>query len=198
MKKANHSNLWRNSYDTIEWFRKIKNKSKATFMQFDIIDFYPSITKNTLIDRINYARKYVDITKEQYEIILACRKTVLRNNRSTWVKSGSHNSDVLMEGYGSSQIADLVGLYILDILTRIISPEQIGLYNDHGLIYIPNSNGPNSSSIQKKIILSNNKIVNFLDVTLDLSNNTYKPFIKTDQYPSYINVNSNHTKTIIK
>ena len=98
-----------------------------------------------------------------------------------------------------------MGLYILDILNRIISPEQIGLYYDDGLLY-----GPNSSSIQKKIIRafkflgfkievsSNNKIVNFLDVILVLSNNTYKPFIKTDQYPSYINVNSNHPKTIIK
>ena len=76
MKKANHSNLWRNSYDTIDWFWKIKNKSKATFMQFDIIDFYPSITKNTRMDSINYTRKYVDITKEQYEIILTYRKTV--------------------------------------------------------------------------------------------------------------------------
>ena len=47
-------------------------------------------------------------------------------------------------------------------------------------------------------VSSNNKIVNFLDVTLDLSNNSYKPFLKTDQYPSYINVNSNHPKTIIK
>ena len=86
----------------------------------------------------------------------------------------------------------------------------MGLYHGDGLIYKPNSNGPNSSSIQKKIIRafkflgfkievsSNNKIVNFLDVTLDLSNNTYKPFIKTDQYPSYINVNSNHLKTTIK
>ena len=45
VKKANYSNLWENSYDTNEWFRKIKNKSKATFMQFDNIDFYPSITK---------------------------------------------------------------------------------------------------------------------------------------------------------
>ena len=47
-------------------------------------------------------------------------------------------------------------------------------------MYIPNSKGPNSSSIQKKIIRafkllgfkleisSNNKIVNFLNVTLDL------------------------------
>ena len=35
-------------------------------------------------------------------------------------------------------------------------------------------------------------------MTLDLSKNTYKPFIKTDQYPSYIDVNSNHPKTITK
>ena len=109
-----------------------------------------------------------------------------------------------------SQIADLVGLYILNMLTRIISHQQTGLYHDDGLIYIPNSNGPLSSSIQKRIIRafkflgfrikisSNIKIVNFLDVTLDLSNNAYKPFIKTNQNPTYINVNSNHPKNIIK
>ena len=96
------------------------------------------------------------------------------------------------------------------MLTRIISHQQAGLYHDDGLIYIPNSNGPLSSSIQKRIIRafkflgfrieisSNIKIVNFLDVTLDLSNNSYKPFIKTNQNPTYINVNSNHPKNIIK
>ena len=47
-------------------------------------------------------------------------------------------------------------------------------------------------------VSSNNKIVNFLDVTLNLSDNTYKPFLKSDQYPSYINIKSNHPKTIIK
>ena len=120
------------------------------------------------------------------------------------------NFDVPMRGYDSLQIADLLGLYILPILNRIISSEQLGLYRLMVLIYILNSNGPKSSSIQKKIIRafkhlgfkieisSNNKIVNFLDVTLDLSNNTYKPFIKTDQSPSYININSNHSKAIIK
>ena len=67
-------------------------------IQFDIIDFYPSITKNILIDSINYARKYIDITIEQYEIILACRKTVLKSNDSTWVKNGLDNFDVPMGG----------------------------------------------------------------------------------------------------
>ena len=47
-------------------------------------------------------------------------------------------------------------------------------------------------------ISSNIKIVNFFDVTLDLSNNSYKPFIKTNQNPTYINVNSNHPKNIIR
>ena len=213
VKKANHCNLWWNLYETIEWFRRIKNKSKATFIQFDIIDFYPSITKNLQIDSINYARKYIDINNEQYEIILACRKTVIKNNDSTWVKNELDNFDVPMGGgYDSSQIADLVGIYIyiLNMLTRIFSPQQLGLYHNDGLLYIPNSNGPLSSSIQKRIIRafkflgfkieisSNIKIVNFLDVTLDLSNNSYKPFIKTNQNPSSINVNSNHPKNIIK
>ena len=31
---------------------------------------------------------------------------------ATWVKTGSENLDVLMGGYDSAQIADLVGLYI--------------------------------------------------------------------------------------
>ena len=67
---------------------------------------------------------------------------------------GYDNFDVPMGGgLRFSQIADLEGLYILDILTRIISPEQIGLYHNDGLIYIPNSNGPNSSSVQMIIII---------------------------------------------
>ena len=42
------------------------------------------------------------------------------------------------------------------------------------------------------------KIVTFLDVTLNLSDNTHKPFLKSDQYPSYINVNSSHPNNMIK
>ena len=45
---------------------------------------------------------------------------------------------------------------------------------------------------------SNIKVANFLDVTLNLSDNSKGPFLKTDQHPSYINVNSNHPNSIIK
>ena len=88
----------------------------------------------------------------------------------------------------TARIADLVGIYILDTLSRIVQPSQIGLYRDDGILVIPDSNGPMASSIQKRItrafkllgfkidILANQKIVNFLDVTFNLNNNTYKPF----------------------
>ena len=36
------------SLNTIEWFKNIKYKSKTTFIQFDIIGFYPFITKELL------------------------------------------------------------------------------------------------------------------------------------------------------
>ena len=62
-----------------------------------------------------------------YIYILVCRKSVLVNNGTPWIKSGPMNFDVPMGGYDSSQIADLVGLYILHVLNRIINSDHVGL-----------------------------------------------------------------------
>ncbi len=83
-------NLWKNSMDTIDWFKKIKDKKRSTFVQFDIIEFYPSITKELLVRSLNHAREYTEIT-EEIEIILASRKTILSDNRRSWVKSHVDN-----------------------------------------------------------------------------------------------------------
>ena len=40
--------------------------------------------------------------------------------------------------YDSAQIFNLIGIYIL---------EHMGLYQDDGIIFIPDSNGPKSSKI---------------------------------------------------
>ena len=32
-------NLWKNSMDTIDWFKNIKNEKRFIFIQFDIIEF---------------------------------------------------------------------------------------------------------------------------------------------------------------
>ena len=64
--------------------------------------------------------------------------------------------------------------------------------------------------IQKKIIkafkllgfkieiMSHLKVVNFLGITFNLFENSFKPFFKDKLIPSYINVNSNHPRSIIR
>ena len=96
------------------------------------------------------------------------------------------------------------------MLGGILNLKQIRLYRDDRLIYIPNSNGPKTSRLQKKIIWtirfqglkieipSNLKIVNSLDVTFDLNNNFFKSFNKDYDMCIYIKVNSNLLIFIIK
>ena len=42
------------------------------------------------------------------------------------------------------------------------------------------------------------KIVNYLEVTFDLTNSTYCPYRKPNDHPQYINTKSNHPPNIIK
>ena len=107
-------NLWKNSQDTIHCFKNIKNKNYTTFIQLDITDFYPSISKDLLINSIIFAKKYTNITKNELDIILACRRFISINNYNTWVKNLTDNFDVTMGLFDSSLIAELVGICILD------------------------------------------------------------------------------------
>ena len=75
-------NLWK-TLDTIDWFKNIKNKKRYTFTLFDIIEFYPSITRELLLNSLNHAREYTDITNKEIGIILACRKSIIADNHRT-------------------------------------------------------------------------------------------------------------------
>ena len=105
-----------------------------------------------LLHSIDWSKNYTDITQEVLDIILACKKSVLINNDTTWVKTGNDNFDVTMGSFDSVQITGLVGIYILYTLGRITNSNNISIYRVHGLISIPNINGPLISKIQKKVI----------------------------------------------
>ena len=107
------------------------------------------------------------ITDEQYQIILACKKTMLKDNESMWIKTGSDDFHVPMGGYNSTQIIALMGWYILDTLSRIADSIQLGLYRDDGIWYIPNNDGPKCSSIQKTIT----RVFKFLGFKIKISSN---------------------------
>ena len=47
-------------------------------------------------------------------------------------------------------------------------------------------------------IEANGKKVDFLDITLDLENNTYKPYMKENNTPLYVHSQSNHPRNVLK
>ena len=68
----------------------------------------------------------MQITDEQYQIILAYEKTILKNYESMWVKTGLDNFFVPMGGYNSAQIADLVGyIYWIFLAESLTSFNQV-------------------------------------------------------------------------
>jgi len=50
----------------------------------------------------------------------------------------------------------------------------------------------------KITIEANEKIVNFLDVTLNLNNGSYEPYAKPNHTPLYVHSESNHPHSILK
>ena len=86
----------------------------------------------------------------------------------------------------------------------------MGLYRHDDLIIIRNPNGSKLDRYRKRIsnalkllgfkitIHTNLKIVNFLDVTLNLCKGTYKPYQKDNDTPIYIHTSSNHPPSITK
>lgn len=207
IKVKTKSNHWQNTHEVLDWFKKMKIEKNSTFFQFDIESFYPSITEELLGKSLDFAAEMVKITSEEKSIILHSRKNFLFWQNKPWVKKNNENFDVPMGGYDSAEVSDLVGQYLLNQIENIIPQSQIGLYRDDalGVLNLP---GPQVDRTRKQIIkmLKDNglkitvqcnvKHVNFLDVTLNLEDHTYKPYKKDIQKTMYINIGSNHPPNI--
>jgi len=76
VRESTSLNQRRNTNTVIEWFQNINNKNNATFIQFDIVDFYPSITKDLLTDSINHAKKFTDISDHDINLIMHVRESL--------------------------------------------------------------------------------------------------------------------------
>ena len=108
-----------------------------------------------------------------------------------------------MGSFDGAETCELVGSYLLSKLT----PEygnNISLYRDDGLAVF-NKTPKQMENIKKQIckifskhnpkitIEANKKCVNYLDVTLDLRSQSFKPYMKPGNTPQY-----NHLPTILR
>ena len=135
----------------ITWFKNIKSKSSSSFIKFDIVDFYPSISKDLLLKAINFAKSVTPIQDKFIETILHSRKTLLFNKNDVWVKKDNPDFDVTMGSYDGAEVCELIGLYILDIFTKEFGHDKIGLYRDDGLSCFQNLSDAKSEKVKKKL-----------------------------------------------
>lgn len=200
---------WKNTKAMLNWFNNTPNKAQCSFIAFDVVNFYPSISCKLLSKALEFAATHVNISEEDKQIILHAKQSLLFKGDDAWTKKNSPNTfDVTMGSFDGAETCELVGSYILCQLPEFIR-NQIGLYRDDGL-GIFNERPRQIESIKKSIckaftdnglkitIEANKKIVNFLDVTLDLQEGTHAPFTKPNNTPLYIHLNSNHPPSITK
>ena len=208
VRRARASNQWLNSSQVINWFKHLKNKDNLTFVKFDIVSFYPSITKKMLEKSVMWAKDFCNIPQQDIDVINNSRESYLFKDDEIWTKK-DNNFDVTMGAYDGAEICELIGLYILSKLETLINKEYIGLYRDDGLAVV-NMSGPQIEQLRKKLftafktlgfsvkIQANVTATDFLDIWFDLKNESYKPYRKENNTPVYIDINSNHPQTIKK
>ena len=68
-------NQWINSGNVIEWFKKISCKKDASFIKFDIVDFYPSISDKLLQNALSFAQEFTVIDNDTIDIIMYAKKS---------------------------------------------------------------------------------------------------------------------------
>ena len=184
-----YCNQWKNTSNVINWFQNIADKGNSIFIKYDIDEFYPSITKCLMLKAIEHAKLYTSVTQQELDIILYTRKSLLFSKNKSWEKTINQSLfDITRGSYDDGEICKFVRLYILSILGKVYGIQNVGLYRDDGLAWLQKISESALDKIQKDIfrtfrenfslkiaITANLKIINFLDVTFNLSTERYQP-----------------------
>ena len=111
---------------------------------------------------------------------------------------------------GAYNGAELVGIFMINKISEKYDKNDIGLYRDDGLAVLKNISGSESERIKKNfqslfkkrgieiIIERNKRVIDFLDITFNFKDGTYKTYQKPDNKISYINVQSNYPPNVTK
>ena len=162
-------------------------------------------------EALNFAKTEVDITNQEISIIIQSRNTLLFNTNQPLVKkSGNEESDIPMAYFDGAKLCEIIGIYTSTKLQSVLQKDSVVLYRDDGLGVTEELPGPETErkrtqivEIFKKLGLSitikmNLHVLDFLDIQFNLKTNSYKPYMKPNSVPVYINKNSNHPLQVLK
>ena len=89
--------------------RELRN---SRFIQFDIVEFYPSITTDLLNRALDFAAKYIDITDNDRHIITHSKQSLILYNSNHWGKTTPNLFDVTMGSSDGAETCELIGLFL--------------------------------------------------------------------------------------
>ena len=161
-----------------------------------------------LNEAIQFSKECVPITRKDIEVIFYARKSVLYNDGEPWVKKKGGSFDVTMGAYDGAEVCQLIGIYMLYLIGKKYDSKNIGLYRDDRLAVFKKVSGPASEKkilqylFKQKglqiIIGCNLKVVNYLGVTFNLNDGSYRPYRKPNDKTHYIHIQSDHPPSITK
>ena len=129
---------------------------------------------------------------------------------NTWIKKQGGLFDVLMGAYDGAEVCELMGTYMLNVLFKKYIKNDFGLYRDDELAVSKNKSGLQSEQVKKNIrkifkehgldliIHCNMEVVNYLDVTFNLNDGTFKVYTEPNNEIKYLHKNSNHPPSVIR
>jgi len=94
-----------------------------------------------------------------------CRNSLLFDEENIWIKQENQEFDVAIGAYEGAEVFELVDLYLIDILSNVITSSDIGLNGDDGLAILRDSVGPNTERILKEVIRIQRSTLGILKVT---------------------------------
>ena len=216
LREASKLKQWQSTNTVLEWFKAIHHKGRKQFLQLDVVEFYPSITEKLLDEAIDFAKEHATITDQQVKIVKQARKSLLYCRPTTkapealpWRKKNS-DFDVTMGAPDGAEVCELVGLLILSKLQARYKNIDFGLYRDDGLGISTRITPDKQDDLKKDLhrlfatfdlritVITGKTQVDFLDVTLDLSKESFRPYRKPNDKPLYVNVGSNHPPNVLK
>ena len=77
---------FKNADSTIDWFSKLERKEKLHFIQFDVVNFYASISPKLLENSVAFAARHTAISENTKETIMQAAKSFLYSENTAWIK----------------------------------------------------------------------------------------------------------------
>ena len=101
---------------------------------------------------IEFAKTIADISDKDVSVIMQSRETLLLSVKVPWVeKEGGKDFDVSVGCYDGTEVCEIVGSYILNLLRNILYKDLVGLYWDDGLAIAGTLSGPETNRKRKAI-----------------------------------------------